>query len=128
MTQKKELGDKGEALAAEFLKKKGLEVLATNWRHSRGEVDIIARNPEELIIVEVKTRSTNYFGEPEESVDSHKQDLLSACAWAFLEEHDLDLPVRFDVVSILVKDGSDPTIHHIPDAFFPIDDGPTEIF
>ena len=128
MTQQKELGDRGEALAAQFLHALGLEILATNWRHKRGEVDIIARSEDELIIVEVKARSSNYFGEPEESVDAHKQELLAMCAWAFLEEHGLDLPVRFDVISILLDGDSEPKLHHIPDAFFPIDEGPAEIF
>ena len=128
MTQQKELGDRGEALAAQFLHALGLDILATNWRHRRGEVDIVARSAEELIIVEVKARSTDYFGQPEESVDARKQELLAMCAWAYLEEHDLDLPVRFDIISILFDDKLKPSLHHIPDAFFPVDEGPDENF
>ena len=80
MAQHNETGIRGEQLAREFLLKKNYQILETNWRHEKEEVDIIAMDERELVIVEVKTRSTDYFGNPEEAVSEAKEQRLIAAA------------------------------------------------
>jgi len=118
MAAHNELGKKGEKLAVEMLRQKNYEILETNWRHDKDEVDIIAREGEELVIVEVKTRSTDYFGDPEEAVDAAKERNLIRAAEAYVEIHNLDIDVRYDVVSIILKKNHS-NIRHIRDAFYP---------
>ncbi len=118
MAAHNELGKKGEKLAAEMLRQKNYEILETNWRHDKDEVDIIAREGEELVIVEVKTRSTDYFGDPEEAVDAAKERNLIRAAEAYVEMNDLDIDVRYDVISIILKKNQS-NIRHIRDAFYP---------
>lgn len=114
-----ELGKKGEQLAKEFLIKNHFNILESNWHFSHKEVDIIAQKDDFLIIVEVKTRSTDYFGEPFEAVDNQKQLFLIEAANGYLETKDLDLEVRFDIVSIVLNKGQKAKITHIPNAFEP---------
>ncbi len=119
MSTHNDLGNRGETLACTHLQKNGYRILARNWRHERAEIDIIAEDTDFLIIIEVKTRSTDYFGVPEEFVDARKQALLINAAEAYLEQSDTDKEVRFDIISIIL-DSSRPgyqRIHHIPDAF-----------
>lgn len=120
MSQHNELGVKGEILAIEFLEKKQYSILEINWHFDKTEVDIIAKHNNTLIIVEVKTRTTNAFGPPEESVGKSKQELLSIAAEEYLERNNLDLDVRFDIVSVLFKNG-EAKVYHIEDAFFPFE-------
>ena len=72
----------------------------------------------ELVIVEVKTRSSNYFGEPDDAVGKHKQRMLSNAADAFIQQYNLECEVRFDIISITFV-RNEPRIHHIKDAFYP---------
>ena len=118
MAQHNQTGIRGEQIAREFLRKKDYKILETNWRHEKEEVDIIAMDGSELVILEVKTRSTDYFGDPEEAVDEAKEERLIAAAEAYLEEKDLDVEVRYDIVSIILKN-KHPEIRHIQDAFYP---------
>lgn len=118
MAQHNQTGIRGEQIARDFLQKKNYKILETNWRHEKEEVDIIAMDGEELVIVEVKTRSTDYFGEPEEAVDEAKEKRLITAAEAFIEENDLDVEVRYDIISIILRDNRHE-IRHIQDAFFP---------
>ncbi len=118
MARHNQTGIKGEELAQTFLQKKNYKILETNWRHEKEEVDIIAMDGQELVIVEVKTRSTDFFGEPEEAVDEAKEKRLINATEAFIEEKDLDVEVRYDIISILLKN-SHPEIRHIQDAFYP---------
>ncbi len=113
-----ELGKSGEEIAAGFLKQKGYLVLETNWRKGPLEIDIIARKDDMLVVAEVKTRSTNYFGEPEEFVTRSKQKNLIRAANSYILEKNLDLETRFDIISILIK-GGQQKIYHIEDAFYP---------
>jgi putative endonuclease len=83
-------------------------------------VDIIARDKDELVIVEVKTRSTDAFGDPEEAVTPQKARRLIRAAEAYVLKHNLDIDTRFDIISILVKNGK-RTIRHITDAFYAAD-------
>lgn len=118
MAEFHELGKTGEELASDYLRKKGYKILETNWRKGQLEIDIVALTGDTLVVAEVKTRSTNYFGEPEEFVTKAKQKNLIKAANGYINEKDWDLETRFDIISILVK-GSQYQIHHIEDAFYP---------
>ncbi len=116
MAEHNETGTKGETLAIEFLKKKGYTILEKNWRFKHLEADIIATIDKTLVIAEVKTRKSNYFGEPETFVDRKKQKNLMSIANAYIHSNNLDLEVRFDVISIIIGN-NDSKINHIEDAF-----------
>lgn len=118
MAEHNDLGRKGEALAARFLEKEGCFILEKNWRHGKAEVDLIVMDAGELVLVEIKTRSTDYFGSPEESVTRNKQKLLCEAANAYLELNDLDCEIRFDIISVISNKGEE-TLHHIRGAFYP---------
>ena len=113
-----ELGKKGELLAKRFLENKGYSILDSNWRHEKDELDLVAMDRDELVFVEVKTRRSDVFGEPEEDVAPAKEKSLIRAAEAYLDEKDLDIDSRFDIVSIILN--RDQTqIKHIEDAFYP---------
>ena len=113
-----EKGSEGEKIAADYLRKKGFRIISQNWRYRHKEVDIIAFDKEELVIVEVKLRSTDYFGNPSEAVTMKKQRFLIEAAEAYLDTRDDEPEVRFDIVSIISGSGEDK-IEHITDAFNP---------
>ncbi|MBG0781808.1 MAG: YraN family protein [Bacteroidales bacterium] len=118
MADHNELGKLGEELARKHLRGKGYQILEVNWYHGRDEIDIIARDGEALVIVEVKTRATADFGEPEFAVNRRKQRTLVRAAEAYIQEKDLDIETRFDIVSVIVTP-KEKHIHHIEDAFYP---------
>ena len=102
-TQKKELGKKGEEMALRFLKKNGYRIFARNYVCKMGEIDIIAKEKDTLVFIEVKTRTSTAFGPPQLAVNSAKQMQLSKVALYFLKEKGLeDVKARFDVVAILL--------------------------
>ncbi len=111
-----ELGKKGEELAVEFLQKKGYKILERNWRYKKAEVDIISQKNEVLAVVEVKTRSSNYFGDPQGFVNEKKIKLLVEAINEYVISKDLDIEVRFDIIAIL-KNKSIFEIEHLKDAF-----------
>lgn len=96
----KNIGDKGEKLALDFLIKKGFTLVAKNYRYKRNEIDLIVHNDKLLVFVEVKFRSSNQFGFPEEFVDSKKMKRIKEAADHFLHEYDWNKNIRFDIVSI----------------------------
>jgi putative endonuclease len=112
------LGRKGENEALSFLKRAGYHIMATNWRFKSKEIDIIARTGKQLVIIEVKTRSNDYFQKPEEAVTFRKQKFLVDASEAFIEEHNLDMDVRFDIIAIIMNENM-KKIYHIEDAFYP---------
>ena len=117
MIDKKELGKKGEEVAARFLKKNGYRIIETNYRCKMGEMDIIGREKDTLVFVEVKTRTSTTFGPPQLAVNSSKQRQLSKVALNFLKEKKLeDVKARFDVVAILLGPKGEE-IELIKDAF-----------
>lgn len=118
MAEHIELGEAGEALARQFLVDAGYKILETNWRFGKDEIDIIARQPETLVIVEVKTRKTAYYGEPYTAVTRNKQRFLIRAAGAYIERYNLDVETRFDIISIVLNQKT-KEIKHIPDAFYP---------
>lgn len=111
-------GNKGELAAKNYLIEEGYIILETNWRYSRAEVDIIARDKDDIVFVEVKTRSTDYFEHPEDAVTPKKQELLAGAAEEYLHQLDEEVSCRFDVIAI-IWDDEEPAIHHITDAFYP---------
>ncbi|MCD6090049.1 MAG: YraN family protein [Bacteroidales bacterium] len=118
MNDKQELGKLGENFALHLLVSKGFKILETNWRHRKDEVDIIAKDDAYLVIVEVKTRSTNYFGEPFTAVTKKKQGFLIRAANAYIEKNNIDLECRFDIISIVFAQNKHQ-VEHIEDAFYP---------
>jgi len=115
---RKALGFKGEDLAVQYLKKKGYKVIERNYRCQWGEIDLIARDKETLIFVEIKSRSSSGFGLPQDAVDRFKQEKLIQVAKAYMAEHRLQetIPARFDVVAVKLTP-SGPDIELIKDAF-----------
>ena len=114
---KQRLGAKGEELAGEYLKNRGFEILERNYRYKRKEIDLIVRDKNTVVFVEVKAGRSKKFGLPLERVDLKKQKKIIEVAQAFLAENDFpDYDFRFDVVEIeLVKGGN--KINHIENAF-----------
>ncbi len=119
MAHNQNTGALGEQLAAEYLQRKGYDILERNWRFSRAEVDIIARHQKQLVFVEVKTRRSQKFGLPEESVTNRKQQQLVQAANAYLDTVDGAPELRFDVISIQLSGNTPPEIVHFEDAFYP---------
>ena len=117
MAQHNELGKKGEEDAVGFLKANGYEILAQNYRYGKGEIDIICKKNKLTIFCEVKTRSSDYFGTPEESVTSKKIRLIKRTAEKYLFQNKIETEVRFDIVSI-VSNQNILKIYHLKDAFF----------
>ncbi|UYQ95097.1 YraN family protein [Chitinophaga horti] len=117
MASHHELGKKGEALAAAFLRGKGHRVLHTNWRWGKKEIDIISEHERLIIFTEVKTRSSSLFGWPEEAVDVHKSDLLQRAASRYLEQYDHEpLDIRFDIIAITFSSEENYELLHLVDA------------
>ncbi len=112
------LGDRGERLAAHYLKRQGLKVLARQFRVRHGEIDIIAREGDTLVFVEVKTRRK---GQPAEAVTLEKQRRITRTSLAFLRRHgllDAAIPCRFDIVAIVWANDRQPaTLEHLRNAF-----------
>jgi putative endonuclease len=119
MASHNELGKLGETLAANFLQANGYTILARNWRVNRIEIDLIARLDDTLVFVEVKTRSSDYFGAPEAFVTKRKKRLMASAATAYMQETGHEWALRFDVISILMGKGQAPELEHFEDAFFP---------
>jgi len=121
MPSTKDIGYRGEDLAAEFLKNEGYRVLERNYRFERNEVDLVCLDPDkggELVFVEVKTRSGSGFGPPEASVTDEKKRSLIEVSRAYLHERQLEgAPSRFDVVGIVLAEG-EPEIEHHENAFW----------
>lgn len=117
MAQHNELGKKGEQLAVDFLIKNRYKIIARNYRFEKAEVDIIAQKNEILAIVEVKTRSTIDFGNPQDFVKPKQIKNLVKAVDEYVVVHDLDVDVRFDIIAI-VKEGKGYKITHLEDAFY----------
>ena len=119
MAQYLDLGRKGESLAKTFLENAGYEILDENWTHGKLEIDLVAYKDKVIIFAEVKTRTGNRFGEPEDFVDARKQKLLVEAADEYIYLMDHQGEVRFDIVSILFDKQANYTLKHIEDAFWP---------
>ncbi len=117
MAQHNELGKKGEQLAVDFLLTNNYEIIERNYRFDKAEVDIIAKQKETLAIIEVKTRSTLDFGNPQDFVKPKQIQRLVKAVDAYVTVNDLDLEIRFDIIAI-VKQGRSYNIEHIENAFY----------
>ena len=111
------LGEKGEELAVNYLVEKGYVIIATNWRMHKYELDIVAQQNNELVIVEVKTRSTIDFGNPQDFVKPKQIQRLVKAVDEYVNANRLDVEVRFDIVAI-VKQGKSFNIEHLENAFY----------
>lgn len=119
MAEHNDLGNQGEVVALDYLIDKGFTILETNWHFGKEEIDIIAINREFLIVVEVKTRSTDEFGNPYDFVNRNKQRLLIKAAQAYVERHRIQQEVRFDIISVILNN-STTNITHLANAFYPL--------
>ena len=116
MSEHYELGKKGEQLAVDYLTKEGYKIEERNWRFQKAEIDIIASKQETIISVEVKTRSSKDFGNPQDFVNSKKIKLMVLAMNEYVFMKNLDIEVRFDIIAITkIKEEFD--INHIKDAF-----------
>jgi len=113
----KALGIKGETLAVKFLKGEGYKIITRNYKTSIGEIDIIAKDKDTIVFVEVKTRSDEFFGQPFEAVNKRKRQKMKNLALLYLKKQKKEFPVRFDVLSIFYRDNGKREIEHIKDAF-----------
>jgi len=119
MAAHNELGKRGEELAADYLREKGYRILETNWRFGRNELDLIAREDQSLVIIEVKTRYSNVFVEPEMAVTREKQRAIIRSANAYVKFKRWKQETRFDIISIVMNE-TQQKITHIQDAFSPM--------
>jgi len=117
MAQHNQLGKKGEQLAVDFLLKNGYDIVERNYRFDKAEVDIIAKQKDTLAIVEVKTRSTIDFGNPQDFVKPKQIQRLVKAVDEYVTTNDLDVEVRFDIIAI-VKEGKGFSIEHLENAFY----------
>lgn len=110
----------GEALAAEYLRKKRYQLLAAGYRCRYGEIDLIVCNKTSLVFVEVKLRKTDSFAAAREFVDHRKQNRIRTTASVYLSRNPTELQPRFDVIEIYAPEGTatkKPIINHLEDAF-----------
>lgn len=120
MAQHNELGRQGEQLAKAHLQQQGYEILHQNWTYGKAEVDLIARHNNIIVFAEVKTRTGNRYGEPQDFVNARKQKLLAAAADEYVYQCRHQGEIRFDIVAILFNAQKEFTLTHIKDAFWPL--------
>lgn len=124
MAEHNELGTTGEELARHHIAGLGLDILESNWRNGKLEIDVIAKDGNCLVLVEVKTRQSDFFGPPESFVDKKKQNMMAEAAEIYMSGlNDADLEVRYDIVAVLVNPQGGYEIKYFRDAFFPDDLG-----
>ena len=118
MAESHNLGQKGEDLAAEYLKKAGYKILFRNWKWGKHEIDIIAEKKDFVVFTEVKTRTEDYQMHPVSAVTNEKQKSIIMAADGYIKRFNVDKDSRFDVITI-IKKGEEFEIDHIEDAFYP---------
>lgn len=116
MGKSNQLGSEGEALARRHLDQEGYLILENNWHFHHLEVDIIAFKDDHVVFVEVKTRTTDDFGEPESFVDWKKRRAYVRAANAYMLEHNRNEEARFDIISIVINQNG-TTLSHLENAF-----------
>lgn len=117
MGKHNEFGKEGEQLAVDYLKKKGYTIIYKNYRYLKAEIDIVARKDDVLAIVEVRSRSSNFIENIAETVTPKKIKLLVMAADHYVSENDIDVDVRFDIITIL-KNRSKFELEHLESAFY----------
>jgi putative endonuclease len=119
MATHNDLGRRGEAIAKAHLEATGYEILDENWTFGKAEIDLIAYKDQTIIFTEVKTRTGNGFGEPEDFVDERKKKLMADAADEYIYIMNHQGEIRFDIVAILFTPQNTYTLKHIEDAFWP---------
>ena len=114
---KNSLGNKGEKLACDYLIKNGYKILERNWRFGRFEIDIIAQKNNLIVIVEVKTRSNDYFVAPQQTLKKKQIENILQAANHYITQKNLDSEVRLDIIG-LIKNKNTFTLKHLKDAFY----------
>jgi putative endonuclease len=117
MAYHNDLGKIGEQLAVEYLLSKGYEIVVCNYMFQKAEIDIIAKHDNMMVCVEVKTRNSDFFGDPQEFVSKSKIKLLVKAMDAFIIENDIQLESRFDIIAIL-KNKTTEQLTHYENAFY----------
>lgn len=117
MSRQHRFGKWAEEKAATFLEEKGYEILERNFRYDRAEIDIIAKWEGFIVVVEVKARSTDYFGHPQDFINRRKVRQLVKAANHYIMENEITSEVRFDAIGIL-KVGDGWKVEHLEDAFY----------
>ena len=117
MAAHNELGEMGESIAAKYLQENQYNILAQNYRCEKAEIDIICLKANEIVFVEVKTRSSSYYDAPSAAVDAKKEELLKQAALYFIEERQIIAEPRFDIISIIIENNK-MEMEHIEDAFW----------
>jgi putative endonuclease len=118
MAESHDLGQKGEDIAAAYLKNEGYKILFRNWKWGKHEIDIIAENREFVVFAEVKTRSDDFRMHPVTAVTNEKQKSIIRAAEGYIQRFKIDKESRFDVITIVRKEDSFET-DHIENAFYP---------
>lgn len=114
----KRLGDEGESAARRHLTHAGMKCLATNYRSPRGEIDLVLRDHQTLVFVEVKTRSDEQYGRPASAVSTDQKQRIAKAALDYLRElGNPPIAIRFDIVEVLAASGGIAEIRHLPNAF-----------
>lgn len=116
MASHNDLGKLGEDLASNYLQEQGYQILHRNWRWQKSEIDIIAKDQQTIVCVEVKTRKDQPLVAPEESIDTKKIKLLLEGMNHFMESYPQELSVRFDIITVLIK-GNSSEITHTKEGF-----------
>lgn len=118
MATTKEIGEEAENMAVQHLVNQGFLIRERNWRYHHLELDIIAQKGDILVIAEVKSRAGNFIVEPQMAVDRSKQKFIISATNAYLQKKNLDLEVRFDIISIIFYQ-SGHKLDHMENAFYP---------
>ena len=115
MAAHNELGKWGEDLAADYLQRKGYTIIERDWKSGRRDLDIVAKNGNVIVFVEVKTRRNSLYGQPEEAVDYRKLQSLQQAINHYIKFRHIRQEVRFDIISSVGTIGTEPDIQHIQD-------------
>lgn len=113
-----DLGKFGEQLACDFIRKKNYQIIDRNYRFKKNEIDIVAKKDNKLIIIEVKTRQTSEIGEPWQAVSKQKQKQVIKVANHYVQNNNIELETRFDIISIIHNSFRTELIH-MEEAFYP---------
>ena len=122
MAEHNEVGKWGEEIAVKYLHKRGYTIRECDWRSGHRDIDIIAISPDQrfVVFIEVKTRTTDDVTAPEDAIDSRKIKNLGYAANAYVKLNQIVLDLRFDIITIVGNNQSEPLIDHIEDAFNPL--------
>jgi putative endonuclease len=117
-----ELGHRGERVAEQYLKQRGLKTVSRHFNTPVGELDLVMRDGDTVVFVEVKTRRDRKYADPEDAIRRDKRRRMTRAArWFVHEKHWEEKPCRFDVLSVILPAGGQPQIEHFADAFLPSD-------